>query len=70
MNYCGGLSIPGPGEFQAEHEADTELMQLRAWLNSVQWPTGDSLAPMRERMKALAHVFHETHIRIGVLILR
>ena len=64
------FSIPGPEEFQTEQEADTELMQLRAWVNSGQCPSVDSLAPMSSRMKALAQVFEETHIKEGVLVLR
>ena len=64
------FAIPGPEEFQAEQEADTELMQLRAWINSGQCPSVDSLAPMSGRMKALSQVFEETHIKEGVLVLR
>ncbi len=48
------FSIPPREEFVKEQEMDTELIQLRTWIESKQCPWADELAGLSSRMKSLA----------------
>ncbi len=62
--------IPTREELAAEQKADTELRQLRDWLESKQPPSADELAGFSGRMKSLAQLFDQISIREDVLVIR
>ena len=63
------FSIPTREEFATEQEADTELNQLRKWIESKQCPSADELAALSGKMKSLAQLFDQISI-LGVLVIR
>ena len=64
------FSIPTREEFAKKQEADTELLQLRNWVESKQCPSTDKLGAFRGRIKALAQLFDKISIHDGVLVIR
>ena len=64
------FSIPTREELATEQAADTELNQLRKWIESKQCPSADKLAGLSSRMKSLAQLFDQISIRKGVLVIR
>ena len=64
------LTISTREEFTKEQETDTELIQLRKWIESKQCPSADELAELSGRMKSLAQLFDQISIREGVLVIR
>ena len=64
------FSIPTREELATEQEADTELNQLRNWIESKQCPLADELAGLSSRMKSLAQLFDQMSIRAVFVIRR
>ena len=64
------FSIPTREDFTQEQETDTELMQLRNWIESKQCPSADELAGLSGRMKSLVQLFDKISILEGVLVIR
>ena len=64
------FSIPTREEFAKEQGADTELQQLRNWVEFKQCPSADELAALSGRIKALAQLFDQISIRDNVLVIR
>ncbi len=62
--------IPTREELAAEQKADTELRQLRDWLESKQPPSADELAGFSGRMKSLVQLLDQISIREDVLVIR
>jgi transposase InsO family protein len=64
------FTIPTREEFAREQDADTELKQLRGWLEEKQCPSADELAGLSGRMKSFAQLFDEISIRDGLIIIK
>ena len=62
--------VPTREELAAEQKADTELRQLRDWIDSKQPPSADELAGFSGRMKSLAQLIDQISIREDVLVIR
>ena len=64
------FTIPTKEEFADEQKADAELRQLREWINTKQVPSADELAPLSNRMKALAQLIDQVGTREEVLVIK
>ena len=62
--------IPTREELAAEQKADTELRQLRDWIESKQPPSAEGLAGFSGRIKSLAQIFDQISVREDVLVIR
>ena len=64
------FSIPTAEEFSTAQAEDSELKQVRQWLDKKQSPSADALAPLSDNMKIFAQLFDELSLHDSVIVLR